>query len=466
MSPQAVKKIYRFELLTPTFGSGSDSNVVFRGRDTVAGTGVTVFQWTPLDGHLAECGGRLQEVGDIPEAEICSDAASLYLVMPESADPMPIVRRLQEADLFTGSWPGLPDTRLVSSPANEETGLTTTVVAEVVSKSDTETATAAPTRTGMWIVAVLVLVVVISIAVISNNNRLEEERRQAEQRAEQQATALKAERDEAQKKADEAAAQAKAAEAKLARETQEHLIEMPPQGVTGSWWIAMTKDEFSGRQKVLNLSQPSETLSALKSDAEWNAGKMTITALSGSTDGHVMMLMSEMTSPGQEIQTSGEFPTAWIKKKWDEGFRITAITNAGKTWIVVMTKVADMAAQTILGPKTAWPAADIDKVYTGGGEMFITTFTAGEGGFVVIMSSSASKRMKQQSWWVGWDTAKAEQKANDGLRYVQALQYANVWYVVATERPEQTLWRYGDKELPRDEIRRLSGDGYRISWIW
>ena len=46
-------------------------------------------------------------------------------------------------------------------------------------------------------------------------------------------------------------------------------------------------------------------------------------------------------------QVSDSFPFEWIKKKWREGFHVTAMATAGPQWAVVMSRNAGFQAQCV-----------------------------------------------------------------------------------------------------------------------
>ena len=47
------------------------------------------------------------------------------------------------------------------------------------------------------------------------------------------------------------------------------------------------------------------------------------------------------------VQVSDSFPFEWIKKKWREGFHVTAMATAGPQWAVVMSRNAGFQAQCV-----------------------------------------------------------------------------------------------------------------------
>ena len=46
-------------------------------------------------------------------------------------------------------------------------------------------------------------------------------------------------------------------------------------------------------------------------------------------------------------QVSDSFPFEWIKKKWREGFHVTAMATAGPKWAVVMSRNSGFQAQCV-----------------------------------------------------------------------------------------------------------------------
>jgi hypothetical protein len=101
-----ARKIYnRFEILKES--AGSPSNIAYKAQD-LDGSIVQLLEWTPEPGALAVSKAKLNDYRDeVPDVEVFSSGASLYIASATAAGALAAVQKLQSWDLFLGPWPGM-----------------------------------------------------------------------------------------------------------------------------------------------------------------------------------------------------------------------------------------------------------------------------------------------------------------------------------------------------------------------
>src|SRR5579871_5135299 len=99
------RKIYnRFEILKQA--AGSPGNMVYKTQDLGPGGGsasspaddpiVQLLEWTPEPSAFAGCAMKLIEArDDVPEVEVFSSGASLYIASPSATAALLALRKLQ-----------------------------------------------------------------------------------------------------------------------------------------------------------------------------------------------------------------------------------------------------------------------------------------------------------------------------------------------------------------------------------
>ena len=99
------RKIYnRFEILKES--AGSPSNIAYKAQD-LDGSIVQLLEWTPEQSALAVSKTKLNDYRDeVPDVEVFSSGASLYIASASAAAALAALRKLQSWDLFPGPWPG------------------------------------------------------------------------------------------------------------------------------------------------------------------------------------------------------------------------------------------------------------------------------------------------------------------------------------------------------------------------
>ncbi len=110
------RKIYnRFEILKQV--AGSPGNMVYKTQDLGPGGAVPaspaddsivqLLEWTPEPGALPESARKLNDArDDVPEVEVFSSGASLYIASPSATAALRALGKLQSKGLFPGQWPG------------------------------------------------------------------------------------------------------------------------------------------------------------------------------------------------------------------------------------------------------------------------------------------------------------------------------------------------------------------------
>ncbi|KAK4490972.1 hypothetical protein RD792_001693 [Penstemon davidsonii] len=73
-----------------------------------------------------------------------------------------------------------------------------------------------------------------------------------------------------------------------------------------------------------------------------------ISAIGGTNKESSLIVMSKGTKYLQQSYKVGaSFPFKWIKKKWGEGFHVTAMATAGTKWVIVMSRGAGFSDQVV-----------------------------------------------------------------------------------------------------------------------
>jgi hypothetical protein len=110
------RKIYnRFEILKQV--AGSPGNMVYKTQDLGPGGAaaaspaddsiVQLLEWTPEPSALPESAMKLIDARDeVPEVEVFSSGASLYIASPSATAALRALGKLQSKGLFPGHWPG------------------------------------------------------------------------------------------------------------------------------------------------------------------------------------------------------------------------------------------------------------------------------------------------------------------------------------------------------------------------
>src|SRR5262245_44772163 len=102
---QVGERLYkRFDITTTA--EQPDGNVVLQATDSVSDTPIQILRWTPPAELFAPCLQRFMIFHGNPEFEIFSEQTSLYVALPAASDPVPVLSRLREKQLFLGTWSG------------------------------------------------------------------------------------------------------------------------------------------------------------------------------------------------------------------------------------------------------------------------------------------------------------------------------------------------------------------------
>jgi hypothetical protein len=251
-------------------------------------------------------------------------------------------------------------------------------------------------------------------------------------------------------------------------------IHLPDERLNGTFFASMVRSTNLREQKVLAFPSQSAAHAYFASDPDWRSGRMLMTAVttaaSDTATGEKILVVLSNTNGTREQSYSNQetFPLDWINARWKEGFRVTTVSRVGRSWWIVMTKGTDLDVQTLLGPTRQWPVADIKKQYDrSDANMFITDIAHRDpDGFVVVMSSTTTGRLRKQQWYQGWNQTNVEAKLKEGFQFIQGIQDGQTWYVVMTDTGEAGTFEFNEKEFPRGNLLALASKGYRIGWLW
>jgi hypothetical protein len=350
-------------------------------------------------------------------------------------------------------------------------------------------------RLATWIVGAAVVAFALLVAGILGideyNKRLAAERERV--RLEEQ---LRQQQEETERKEKEAAEKAKVAE-EQAKKDAERIRQLETEKLAGSalnleptnldapirmtsgplnglFWAALTKSTTLGQQRLLAFPTKEAAFEYLK-NSEWMKGQMVITSITtasadqeGKTSRILVLLSENRAGWTQSYMVPDAFPHDWISKRRSEGFHITSVAKVGTSWWIVTSKNTDFREQVVIGPTPEWPAEAIKKEYDRPNiDMFITEIAHHDDqGFVVVMSSSTSGRLRNQKWYRGWNDNDIQARRKEGMRFTQALKVGETWYAVLTDTGEDATWQIDEKQFPRTGVLNLASQGYRIAWLW
>ncbi|KAK9080803.1 hypothetical protein SSX86_000561 [Deinandra increscens subsp. villosa] len=120
-----------------------------------------------------------------------------------------------------------------------------------------------------------------------------------------------------------------------------------------------------------------------------------ITAIAGANNGSSLVVMSKGTPYLHQAYTISEkFPFKFIKKKWSEGYLVTAMATAGNRWAVVMSLGSGLsdqvrfAAAKVVELDFMYPTEGIDKRWDYGYKITSTAATCDQAAFVLSLPST------------------------------------------------------------------------------
>ena len=181
------RQFYRFEILGEA--QGAPGHAVYEARDRNRGTGsngddggrrgagdgpnVKLFEWTPEPTALADSLSKLSTaMEEIPEVEIFSSGAAIYLVAASQENAKAALETLRGRGLFSGPWPGLFEEPPPPEPTPDPF------------RFDAPAATVKPAGTGSaagkWVSAVVWAFLLVLVLVIVTWRWAEEVRRTSE----------------------------------------------------------------------------------------------------------------------------------------------------------------------------------------------------------------------------------------------------------------------------------------------
>ncbi|GMP94946.1 hypothetical protein CsSME_00044193 [Camellia sinensis var. sinensis] len=122
--------------------------------------------------------------------------------------------------------------------------------------------------------------------------------------------------------------------------------------------------------------------------------KYYITAVAGASNGSSLVVMSKESSilvqsksplySQQSYKVSNSFPFKWIRKKWREGFAVTAMATAGSTWAIVMSRGTGFYNQ-VVELDFHYPSEGLHKRWNAGFRITSTAATSNQAAFVLSM---------------------------------------------------------------------------------
>ncbi|MBM3312401.1 MAG: caspase family protein, partial [Candidatus Aminicenantes bacterium] len=107
--------------------------------------------------------------------------------------------------------------------------------------------------------------------------------------------------------------------------------------LSGPFTLLLEKTPDIRGQKFLQFADLESMVEYLKDDPDWKNGEYSMTSVAAGEDG-LLLVLSKLTNEAQSYVYEDEFPKDEVKKKWDEGYRITEVGVVPGRWFVVMTK--------------------------------------------------------------------------------------------------------------------------------
>lgn len=105
-------------------------------------------------------------------------------------------------------------------------------------------------------------------------------------------------------------------------------------------------------------------------------------------DAELLVVMDQGTPLGRQttLLADGEFPFAWIRRQWEDGFRVTALAAGPSSWAVVMTCATDIVTQAV-ELDFVYPSEGIHRRWDAGYRVTCGAATSDQVAFVLSLRS-------------------------------------------------------------------------------
>ncbi len=183
------------------------------------------------------------------------------------------------------------------------------------------------------------------------------------------------------------------------------------------------------------------------------------------TQAQMNIIMSEGASITEDSYCfRDEFPTDYIKGKWNEGARITHVAYGSGKWMVTCAKNTGIGMQSYSGIgafPSQWIKQKWDENYR------ITDAAYGSSGWVVIMSQGVYDGPQSYYHDSNWPKDWLKEQENEG-KHITTLTFGNgKWFVTASSNCNITdqTWYVYENEIPQDKVQEMIEKNYVISEI-
>jgi hypothetical protein len=239
-----------------------------------------------------------------------------------------------------------------------------------------------------------------------------------------------------------------------------------PEDITlaGPFDLLLEKSTAIRDQKFLQFSDFESMMGYFQDDPYWKKGEYSITSVGAGNDG-IFVVLSSLGNPSQFYFYAGDFPQDEVKKKWDEGFRISEIGVVPERWFVMMSKGIGLGGQSYKISET-WPEEYIKKEWDLGRR--ISHARRRDGKFVVVMSEFQTRKIKAQRWRKGWDDAWVQEgRDKDQVISLIAPDKDSTYFVMSEYEGAYDGYRVRDSErFPAAELAKKIAEGYWVTFVY
>ena len=234
--------------------------------------------------------------------------------------------------------------------------------------------------------------------------------------------------------------------------------------LAGPFTLLLEKTPEIHGQKFLQFPDLAAMVEYLKDDPDWKNGEYSMTSLAAGEDG-ILLVLSRLTNEAQSYVYGDEFPKDEVKKKWDEGYRITEVGVVPGQWFVILTKNSGFGSQNYW-IQDAWPADFIKKQWDTGQR--ITQARWRDGKYLVVTSECLGRKISMQRWKKGWDEAWVQESRDKGLVISLVVPSSNeIHYIMSEfERDYDGLRITDDKRFPAADLAAKLAEGYWLTFLY
>jgi hypothetical protein len=232
----------------------------------------------------------------------------------------------------------------------------------------------------------------------------------------------------------------------------------------GPFTLLLEKKPAISDQKFLQFADLETMKGYFQDDPYWKKGEYSITSVAAGNNG-ILVVLSKLGNDAQAYVYGEEFPKDDVKKRWDEGYRITEVGVIPGRWFVVLSKNSGYGGQYYWINET-WPADFIKKQWDAGQR--ITQARWRDGKYVVVTSECQGRKIGMQRWKKGWDDAWVKEARDKGLVISLVVPGKDeVYYVMSEFEGEYDGFRLTDeKRFPAADLAKKLAEGYWVTFLY